>query len=108
MKTKRSREAYLLIDHRNSPGVTPEFVRANKLDVPAVGAGVTFESAMIVCGHCAADVILNPNRTREREWCFTCDSYICDGCGAARKLGAPCRPYKKKLADAYEEIIRKL
>ena len=107
MTTKRSQEAYVLIDHRNSPGITPEFIRANKLDVPAVGAGKMFESAMNVCGHCGANVILNPDRSRQREWCFYCDKYICDSCGAAKKAGAVCDPIGKKLADAYETLIRK-
>lgn len=106
MRTKRSQEAYLLIDHRNSPGVTPEFMCANKLDVPAVGAGQVFESAMTVCGHCGANVILNPDRSRAREWCWNCDSYLCDGCGGARKAGAACVPVKKKLSDAYDALMR--
>lgn len=108
MKTKRSQEAYVMIDHRNSPGITAEFVRKNKLDVPVVGAGKIFESAMNVCGHCGGNVILNPDRSRPREWCFTCDKYICDNCGAAKKAGASCVPVQKKLADAYEKIIRNL
>lgn len=107
MKNKRSEEGVVLIDHRNSPGITPEFIRANKLDAPAVGAGQTFESALSVCHHCNADVILNPNRTRERGWCWSCDHYICDGCNAARKAGAACVPFKRKLERAYEAIMRR-
>ena len=87
MKTKRSNEAYILIDHRNSPGITPEFARANGLNGPAVPAGKIFESAMNICAHCGADVILNPNRLREREWCRKCDAYICDGCALIIKTG---------------------
>lgn len=104
MKTKRSSEGYVLIDHRNSPGITPEFVRANNLDAPAVGAGVTYESALVVCSHCGRDVILNPNRTRDREWCYTCDGYICDGCGAAKKAGAACVTVRQKIAQAFDTI----
>jgi hypothetical protein len=97
MATKRSQEGYLLIDHRNSPGITPEFIRSNNLDAPAVGAGVTYESAIAVCGHCSADVILNPQRTRERELCRSCDKYICDGCGAQKKAGSPCVPVQQRV-----------
>jgi len=107
MKTKRSQEAYVLIDHRNSPGISLEFMHANKLDGPAVGAGKTFESAMAVCSHCGGDVILRPDRSRPREWCWSCDAYICDGCALVRKLGAPHRPLRQVLAEAYEQIIRK-
>lgn len=108
MKTKRSQEGYVLIDHRNSPGISPEFIAKNKLDAPAVGAGVTFESALSVCHHCHADVILNPNRSRERGWCWACDHYICDACNAAKQAGAPCMPFKAKFARFYEKLIRGL
>lgn len=107
MKTKKNHEGYVLIDHRNSPGITQEFIRDNNLDAPAVGAGVVFESALMVCHHCGADVILNPNRSRERGWCYNCDRYICDTCTAARAAGAPCIPLKQKLEQLYETFILK-
>jgi hypothetical protein len=106
MRTKRSREAYILIDHRNSPGITPEFMEANGLTGPAVGGGKSFESAMYVCCGCGADVIMNPNRSREREWCWSCDGYMCDGCGALRKLGHPHKPLKQKMAEAYHTLTK--
>lgn len=106
MKTKRSQEAYVLIDHRNSPGLTPEFVRAHHLDSPAVGAGQTFESAMIVCHVCGGDVILNPNRSRERHWCFAHDAYTCDNCAAAVKAKGSCVPLQQIMAEAYEKLAR--
>lgn len=107
MKTKRSQEAYVLIDHRNSPGIAPEFLRANRIDAPAVGAGKTFESAMVVCSHCGADVILNPNRSREREWCRKCDAYICDGCALLRKLGAAHKPLIQVMSEIYESSLKR-
>jgi hypothetical protein len=107
MRSKRAAEAYVLIDHRNSPGITPEFVLANNLDAPVVGAGVTYESAMAVCSHCGADVILNPNRSREREWCRTCDAYICDGCALLRKLGAAHKPLMQVISEIYEFAMKR-
>ena len=106
MFSKREREGCILIDHRNSPGITEEFIRANRLDAPAVGAGVTFESALTVCHHCQRDIILNPNRTRAREWCWSCDHYICDECGLARKAGAKCRPFMARLEAAYQRLMK--
>jgi len=106
MLTKRSAEGVILIDHRNSPGISPEFMRANNLPGPAVGAGVVFESAVIVCKHCGTDVVLNPNRSREREYCQKCDGYICDSCGLMRKLGGAHRPMIKILADLYNRLTR--
>ena len=106
MKTKRAQEAYVLIDHRNSPGITPEFIRANHLDAPAVGAGQVFESAMIVCHVCGGDVILNPNRARDRHWCYAHDAYACDACTAAVRAKGRCIPLKQIIAEAYETIVR--
>lgn len=106
MRTKRSDEAYVLIDHRNSPGITREFVQANKLDTPVVGAGQVFESAIIVCHACGGDIILNPNRTREREWCMEHDAYLCDRCALTRKLTGSCVPLRKRLDNLFRKLTR--
>lgn len=101
---KRNKEGYVLIDHRNSPGISPEFLRINNLTGPAVGSGQVFESAMYTCCSCGADVILNPNRTRDREWCWHCDSFMCDGCAYNKKMGMTHLPLKKKYADYYDSL----
>jgi hypothetical protein len=106
VRTKRSQEGEVTIDHRNSPGITPEFMRAHGLDGPAVGAGVTFVSALVVCHHCGNDIILNPDRTRERGWCWSCDHYICDGCTANRAAGLPCMPMKAVLDRIYTKLMQ--
>ncbi len=98
MQSKRRHEGYLLIDHRNSPGVPVGFGGS----CVAVGAGQAFEAATITCSHCQAIVVLNPERDRERAWCAKCDHYICDGCGAARE----CVPFAKTLDLAAEAVIR--
>jgi len=107
MLSKRSQEGVILIDHRNSPGISPDFVAANNLDVPAVGAGKVYESALCVCKHCGGNVILNPNRSREREYCRACDGYVCDSCGLLRKLGHPHRSLQQTIADMFEKIMRR-
>lgn len=107
MKSKRANEAYLLIDHRNSPGISHEFMRANRLAGPAVGGGQVFESAMAICHACGNDIVLNPNRSREREWCMQHDAYLCDMCGLRRKLSGHCVPLQKKLIEIYQKEIRR-
>lgn len=94
MLTERSREGYLLIDHRNSPGTA------------AVGPGVTFESATNTCFHCQRIVVLNPDRTRERYRCPDCFRYVCDQCAAVRAAGGACTPFVKRLEAQYELICR--
>ncbi len=108
MRTKRSDEAYVLIDHRNSPGVSQDFLAANHLlnTAPAVGAGQTYESAISVCHGCGADIILNPKRTREREWCWEHDAYLCDSCALTRRLTGSCVPLKKRLFDLFNRLTR--
>jgi hypothetical protein len=101
MRTKRTNEAYVLIDHRNSPGISQEFVHKNRLDAPAVGSGQVFESAIVVCHCCGGDIILNPNRSRQREWCMVHDAYLCDRCALTRKLTGECVPLQKKLFDIF-------
>lgn len=91
---KPRREGYLLIDHRDSPGITPEEAHAAGRGAFAVPGGKRHESGTITCTHCCAIVVLNPMRKRPRNYCPKCDAYICDGCAAtAERLG--CRPLDK-------------
>lgn len=106
MKTLRKQEGVLLIDHRNSPGITPEFMRQHNLPGPVVGAGQKYESALYNCKHCSADVIINPKRNRSREYCRRCDGYICDNCGLMRKCGAPHRPLWQVLEHLFNRYVR--
>ena len=64
--SKFSRDGYICSDNR----VTHEGIQ---------------EFDTLGCNHCGSHVIPNPDRRRSREWCSTCDSYICDWCGMARK-----------------------
>jgi len=93
VSSKLTNQGELLIDHTNSPGISPEWVKENRHHLMAsgatpviVGKGKKFETGLKNCTHCGADVIMNPMRQREREWCRVCDAYICDNCGLLRKL----------------------
>ena len=59
MFSKRSLEGYLMIDNRAS-------------------GGALLEQATATCSHCHTQVIMNPQRTRERGYCRKCDHYVCD------------------------------
>lgn len=63
-------EGYLQTDHRAGPGI------------PGLGLphGQMVEVATMTCCHCATPTIPNPNRTRPREYCRSCDRYLCDFC----------------------------
>lgn len=101
MKTKRSQEGYLLIDHRAGGGLGP-----NDPGIP-VPAHATFESATLTCSHCQRVVVLRPDRTRSRGYCPKCDHYICDSCEAARVAnGGLCRTFNQIIEEAQEAAVR--
>jgi hypothetical protein len=101
VRTKRSREGELLIDHRASPGLTAEQVGAF---APAVPKGEVYESAVSVCAHCQAAVILEPKRTRAREWCAKCDRYICDDCAAVMARTLVCRSAARRIDEIQNHV----
>ena len=73
---------YMLIDHRNSPGMPQEY--CERFGLP-VGKGSMVEMDVLQCGHCTQPLLRNPWRTRERAWCMFCDSYLCDSCDGIRR-----------------------
>jgi hypothetical protein len=83
MRTQRSREGYLLIDHRASPGIPADLSRTLGLDPALTAEGKILEAASLTCAHCKNVVMKNPLRQRARERCAKCDHYICDYCHAA-------------------------
>ena len=106
MRSKKDRQGELVIDHRNSPGITADWAASVGVSGPIVGAGKTFESGLKNCSHCGADVLMHPQRTRDREWCWKCDAYICDGCGLMLKLGAGCQPIQKTITEIFNRYQR--
>ena len=91
---KRDRESYLEINHKESPGTTWEDVAHIPGAFP-VGRGQVFKSATVKCNHCEKEIILNPDRSRERNYCPKCDFYICDWCEAERIRTGECLPFAK-------------
>jgi hypothetical protein len=107
--SKRELEGYLLIDHSDSPGLTEAEAKrgARTSLLPFVGAGQKLETPTQSCSHCERIVIINPKRTRHREWCRSCDHYICDVCGfEAREPGYVHKSYKQKMEDHLNFVIR--
>jgi hypothetical protein len=98
MRTQRSREGYLLIDHRASPGLPADVARAVGLDPAQTAEGRILEAASLTCAHCKTVVMKNPLRQRAREYCAKCDHYICDFCHAAAvQAGYTHLPYEKRV-----------
>ena len=68
--------------------------------------GENFEAPTYTCTHCERVVVMHPERKRERAYCTGCNHMICDGCGAARAAGAPCRTYAQHLDELAERETR--
>lgn len=72
---------YLVIDHRNSPGIpdelAPQVAAAGGVPVPG---NVMAELDTWTCAHCGRIVLKNPARSRPREVCRKCMAVVCDAC----------------------------
>jgi hypothetical protein len=79
-------EGYLMVDHRASPGLTPEQAIALGYSPGQVSEGQLLELKTNHCCHCGTVVIVNPDRIRERAFCQLCNKYICDICGLEQRL----------------------
>jgi len=103
MRSHRSLEGELTLDHRYSPGVPDEIAVRQGL-TPGAGKGL-FESATITCHRCQAVVVLNPNRSRERAYCKRHDHFLCDACAVElRATGEQCVTW----LDTIEEFAKRL
>lgn len=65
------------------------------------GMGAHFSVPTLSCRHCGGVWVVNPNRTRPRNHCRTCDKYICDGCAAVAK--SP--DYTHRTIDDLTELV---
>ena len=104
--SKRSLEGELYIDHRASPGVSPEIAAWMGLDAGHVAKGQIVESAVVTCAHCQAVVVLRPDRTRERGWCAKCDKYLCDACTYQLHVTLECRNQERHFDELSDELER--
>lgn len=85
-RSQKSKEGWLFIDHRASPGLPEHVARLAGYDPKLCREGKVFEASTITCSHCGTAWNINPLRTRSREFCRKCDHYICDVCGAIASM----------------------
>ena len=103
MRTKRSYEGVLLIDHRVSPGVPDQMMPAG---MPLGSGHGLFEAPIYTCSHCQKQVVVNPLRNRSRAWCRYCDHYICDPCGGILHTTGICKTYKQFMDELQEQGLK--
>lgn len=102
MSSLRRHEGYLLIDNRESPGVSDALNLALSPGLPLGAGHGLFEAPTVTCSHCQVVVVLNPGRMRDRPYCGGCDHYICDGCAFLKAQTGVCRTFNQ-LIDAVQE-----
>ena len=99
---------YVLVDHRASPGLTPEQAKLNGYDPELTKEGKLFEADIMTCAHCRAMVVKNPDRIRARASCLRCgDKFICDKCAfQASQPDYIHKPFQAKLDETHENILK--
>lgn len=82
----------LLIDHSNSPGIPAELAAEWEAQgIPVARSGVRVEHETYTCRHCETIVVMNPQRTRERNVCRKCMAVVCDKPSCVLE----CQPFDK-------------
>jgi hypothetical protein len=104
MSSLRDHEGYLLVDHRNSPGVPDSLIVQAGLPAGA-GAGV-FEAPTYTCKHCQRIVVMNPDRQRERTYCRGCQHLICDDCAVIKAQTLECKTFDQVIDQILTSATR--
>lgn len=104
MKSKRSHEGFLEIHPGMGPALSLEEAAKTGKEIIGAGARGKIEAGILTCSHCQKQVMVNPLRTRDRNWCSKCDHYICDQAGC----NAGCHPWKAYLDALEKKAFREL
>lgn len=88
---------YLIIDHRDSPGINPEDVPERLRNItPIVGKNQVYETDVQHCTHCQRAVVLFKVSVGkyEPDICHYCHHYICRSCAKQLRITGQCVPFK--------------
>jgi hypothetical protein len=78
--TKKSREGYIFLDHRNSPGLPEDIALEAGFDPALCVSGQQMEVASLTCAHCGRVTPKSVYKGREYAECIKCDHYVCNVC----------------------------
>jgi hypothetical protein len=99
MKTKRGRESYIYLHPGYGPPITPEeWAKIGKPGQHKLGDdGKAIEYSVFTCPHCH---FCCDDPRAERNWCYSCDSWVCSepACVAASK--GRCWPLRAMMDEA--------
>lgn len=98
IKSLRSHEGYLMLDHTQTAGISDDIIVQAGLPIGA-GTGL-FEAPTFTCHHCQTIVIINPKRSNGLAYyCRGCDHLLCDACGAEKTRTGKCRPFNQVIDE---------
>lgn len=98
VNTLRNHEGYILLDHRNSPGV-PDEISVN-VGLPAGAGRGVFEAPTFTCNHCQSVGVINPKRTNGVAfYCRGCEHLICESCGEEKARTGICRTFEQRVDE---------
>lgn len=89
MSSLKRHDGEVMIDNRANGGAP----------VPGMGNVRFLEAPTITCAHCAGVWMVNPLRTRPRNYCRKCDRYTCDACAVVASQPNYTHRSFKELAD---------
>ncbi len=61
-----------------------------------------FQLKCYTCCGCQRQIIVNPQRERPRNYCRSCDKYMCDDCSLAFKVTGVHTPFQKIIENLIE------
>lgn len=101
-----SHSGYLIIDHKDSPGIKPEDIPERlRSSTQPVGAGQVYETDVQHCTHCQRAIVLYiVNKKNDiRDYCSYCHHYICRSCAKILKITGKCIPFKQVFDKANDQ-----
>lgn len=106
MFRKTELEGYLELDHRESPGFTPEQCKAARFGHTMPVGSKRFQLKTYTCCGCQRQIIVNPERERARNYCRKCDRYMCDDCSLSFKLTGEHKSFKQIIDEYLEDAAK--
>lgn len=108
-RSLRTGANYLLIDHRDSPGIDSNMfahLPEHQRPLPVEG-GKVWEEDTYSCNHCARTVYLRAitQPLSDRGYCPKCDKYICKFCTKTYDATGVCNPLAKQFETVFNAAL---
>lgn len=106
MKTQRGKAGWLMLDHRESPGLSEAEIRRKGMGLKEGAGRGLHETNVLHCAHCTKGMVVHPLFMIDLPFCALCDAHICDQCKTAQVVSGRHLPFSK-VADLFQEAALK-